>query len=67
MGSCNGDLEYYNPDFMRTGTMVTTILLPLQNTSTERGKILIAGGDVTASDPALRTVEIVDFNAGNFN
>ena len=42
----------------------TTILLPLQNTNTERGKILIAGGDVTASDPALRTVEIVDFNAG---
>lgn len=42
----------------------TSFLLPLQNNLTERGSILIAGGDITGIDPATNTCEIVDFNAG---
>lgn len=42
----------------------TSFLLPLQNSPTERGRILIAGGDINGIDPATNTCEIVDFNAG---
>jgi Domain of unknown function (DUF1929) len=42
----------------------TSVLIPLQNTSTERGKILIVGGSPTPSTSATNTVEIIDFNAG---
>lgn len=42
----------------------TSFLLPLQNSPAERGRILIAGGDITGIDPATNTCEIVDFNAG---
>jgi hypothetical protein len=40
-------------------------LLPLRNTSTEKGKILLVGGSPTAADPATTKVQILDFNAGN--
>jgi hypothetical protein len=43
----------------------TSVLLPLKNTTTEKGKILIVGGSPTSSDPAMRTCQILDFNAGN--
>jgi hypothetical protein len=45
----------------------TSILLPLSNTITEKGKILIVGGSPTASDPATRTCQVLDFNTGNPN
>ncbi len=42
-----------------------TFLLPLNNTASERGKILIVGGDPTpGTESALKTAEILDFNAG---
>lgn len=41
----------------------TTFLLPLQNTTSEKGKILVVGGSPTSADPATRTVQIIDFNA----
>jgi galactose oxidase-like protein/Kelch motif protein len=43
----------------------TTILLPLNNTTSEKGKILIVGGSPTAADPATTSCRILDFNAGN--
>lgn len=43
----------------------TSVLLPLNNTTTEKGKILIVGGSPTSADPAIRTCQILDFNAGN--
>jgi fibronectin type 3 domain-containing protein len=43
----------------------TSFLLPLNNTASERGKIMIVGGNPTATDPALRTVQVLDFNAGS--
>jgi hypothetical protein len=41
-----------------------SVLMPLQNTSTERGKIVLVGGSPTPSSSAINTVEIIDFNAG---
>lgn len=41
----------------------TSILLPLQNTLTERGRVLIAGGNPNSAPPATNTAEIFDFNA----
>ena len=43
----------------------TSVLLPLENTSSERGRILIAGGSPTSADPATTRVQILDFNEGN--
>lgn len=42
----------------------TSILLPLQNTTSERGRILLVGGSPTSTDPATTKVEILDFNQG---
>jgi hypothetical protein len=42
----------------------TSILLPLQNTTTERGKVMIVGGSTTGSTAATAVVEIEDFNQG---
>jgi hypothetical protein len=42
----------------------TSILLPLQNTSNERGKVIIVGGSTTGSTAATNIVEIEDFNQG---
>jgi Domain of unknown function (DUF1929) len=39
----------------------TSFLLPLQNTTSERGKILLVGG----SDPGTTRVEVIDFNSGS--
>jgi chitodextrinase len=41
----------------------TTFLLPLQNTTSEKGKILVVGGSPTSADPATATAQILDFNA----
>lgn len=43
----------------------TTFLLPLNNTASERGKVLIAGGQSNYLLPATDTAEIIDFNAGS--
>jgi hypothetical protein len=43
----------------------TSVLLPLENTTSERGKIMIVGGSPTSADPATAQVQILDFNAGN--
>jgi hypothetical protein len=42
----------------------TSFLLPLNNTVSERGKILVVGGSPTAGSLATTTAEIIDFNAG---
>ena len=42
----------------------TSFLLPLQNTTSERGKVLIVGGSTDASTAATATAEILDFNQG---
>jgi len=51
-----------SPSYRHYGT---SVLLPLNNTTTEKGKILIVGGSPTSSDPATRTCQVLDFNAGN--
>ena len=51
-----------SPSYRHYGT---SILLPLNNTTTEKGKILTVGGSPTSSDPATRTCQVLDFNAGN--
>jgi Domain of unknown function (DUF1929) len=43
----------------------TSFLLPLHNISSERGKILLCGGSVTATNPSLTSVDILDFDAGS--
>ena len=43
----------------------TSFMLPLNNSASERGKILIVGGDRTSTEPTLSSVEIIDFNAGS--
>ena len=42
----------------------TSILLPLQNSSLERGKVMVLGGSVTGAGPTTDVVEIHDFNQG---
>jgi hypothetical protein len=42
----------------------TSILLPLQNTTSERGKVMVVGGAPSGTAPATRVVEIHDFNQG---
>lgn len=42
----------------------TSFLLPLNNTSSERGRVLIVGGQSNYLLPATNTAEIIDFNAG---
>lgn len=43
----------------------TSFLLPLNNTSSERGKVLIVGGQSNYLLPATNTAEMIDFNAGS--
>lgn len=43
----------------------TTFLLPLNNTASERGKVLTVGGQSNYLLPANDTAEIIDFNAGS--
>jgi hypothetical protein len=43
----------------------TSVLLPLQNTDTEKGKILVCGGSPVSSDPATNTAEIVEPSGTN--
>jgi hypothetical protein len=42
----------------------TSVLLPLQNSSTERGKVIVLGGSPSDTTPATNIVEIHDFNQG---
>jgi hypothetical protein len=42
----------------------TSILLPLQNTTSERGKVLIVGGSTNDTTVATNICEIEDFNQG---
>ncbi len=51
-----------SPSYRHYGT---SVLLPLSNTTSEKGKILIVGGSPTSSDPATRSCQIFDFNTGN--
>jgi hypothetical protein len=51
-----------SPSYRHYGT---SVLLPLNNTTTEKGRILIVGGSPTSSDPATRTCQVLDFNTGN--
>ncbi len=45
----------------------SSVLLPLQNISSEKGKVLLAGGSSTISAAATDVVEIIDFNASSSN
>jgi hypothetical protein len=40
----------------------TSILLPIQNSSSERGKVMVVGGSSSDTAPATNIVEIHDFN-----
>jgi len=42
----------------------TSFLLPLHNTASERGKVLIAGGSIDWASPATAVCEMLDFDAG---
>jgi hypothetical protein len=43
----------------------TSILLPLNNASSEKGKVLIVGGSPGAAEPATSACQVLDFNSGN--
>jgi hypothetical protein len=43
----------------------TSFLLPLNNTSAERGRVMITGGMQSWNQPALATSRIIDFDAGS--
>ena len=43
----------------------TSFLLPLQNTTSEKGKILVVGGSPTSADYAVTSAQIIDFNASS--
>jgi hypothetical protein len=43
----------------------TSFLLPLQNTTTEKGKILLCGGSSVSTGPSTTQAQILDFNTGN--
>ena len=43
----------------------TSFLLPLQNTTAERGKILVCGGSSTITGVSTTSAQILDFNTGN--
>lgn len=43
----------------------TSFLLPLQNTTTEKGKILVCGGSTSSTTIATTSAQILDFNTGN--
>ncbi|HEU4444613.1 MAG TPA: galactose oxidase-like domain-containing protein [Nitrososphaeraceae archaeon] len=43
----------------------TSFLVPLQNTLSEKGKILVVGGSPTNIDYAVASAEIIDFNASS--
>jgi hypothetical protein len=45
-------------------TYGNAVLLPLQNTSAERGKVLLAAGQSNTGATVQNTCEFVDFNAG---
>ncbi len=45
----------------------TSVLLPLQNISSEKGKVLLVGGSPTSSQAAVTRVEILDFDASSNN
>lgn len=49
------------PDWRDYGT---SFLYPLNNTSGERGRVLITGGSLSWADDALATSYIIDFDAG---
>jgi hypothetical protein len=51
-----------SPSYRHYGT---SVLLPLNNMITEKGKILIVGGSPTFSDPATAICQVLDFNTGN--
>lgn len=55
-------LGAFTPVYRHYGT---SVLLPLNNTTSERGKILVVGGSPTAADPATRACQVLDFNAGS--
>src|SRR5207245_9402654 len=42
----------------------SAVLLPLHNTTSERGKVLIVGGSTSPSTAATATAQILDFNQG---
>ena len=42
----------------------TAVLLPLENTTSERGRVLLVGGQPTSGGNPVKTAEIADFNAG---
>jgi hypothetical protein len=43
----------------------TSFLLPLQNTTAEKGKMMVVGGSPTTAGNAVTTVQIIDFNASS--
>ncbi|HEV8387641.1 MAG TPA: galactose oxidase-like domain-containing protein [Nitrososphaera sp.] len=55
-------LGTFTPSYRHYGT---SVLLPLENSSSEKGKILVVGGSPTSAEPATSQVQILDFNTGN--
>jgi galactose oxidase-like protein len=43
----------------------SSFLLPLNNTTSERGRVLIAGGSITDASSASNSCQLIDFNAGS--
>jgi Domain of unknown function (DUF1929) len=51
-----------SPEYRHYGT---SVLLPLNNTTSERGKILTVGGSPTSAATAITSCQILDFNTGS--
>jgi hypothetical protein len=58
----------HDDDMIASGrTYGTSVLLPLNNTTSERGRVLLAGGQANSGATVQNTAELVDFNAGGSN
>jgi hypothetical protein len=74
LGGMRSTMRLWNPStgvWSGAGTMKAAgrtygnaVLLPLQNTSAERGRILLAGGQSNGGLTVQNTAEFVDFNKG---
>jgi hypothetical protein len=74
MNGFRSEIRSWNPATGAWGTMGntniyrhygTSFLLPLQNTTAEKGKILVYGGSPSSTTYATTNAQILDFNTGN--
>ena len=74
MNGFRSEIRSWNPATGAWGTLGntniyrhygTSFLLPLRNTTAEKGKILVCGGSPSSTTHATTNAQILDFNGGN--